>query len=214
MKHPHLIFEMEVKLTYGRKLKFQVKSWEHVENCATKNESGAAVAQTVCAAPRKRLSENASGAKRATVAPKRRDRGAFSLQEAFSAQESAEPKQKKEIKEELEQAKDALRYFSSKLADIDHELVPYWHEYGELKSDILFTHGKTDAGTVVINLANAQRRKTLFEAMDRLAVDWGPVKKHRNQILAQIKTIEKQVRDFEHAISKEEKRKAKHAKRS
>ena len=211
MTPPGPIFELQMKLAYGKNLKFYIKSWETLDICAIQDAIGAAMAHMGCAIPKKCLKENANGASCAIVASERRDNVAFSLEAAFPA---GNRQRKKEIREELEEARLALQDFSSELASLDSQLAPYWRDDRIIRDAILATHGRRSDGAVILDISQARERKAMFKQLDRLTEEWGPVKVARSEMNARVRGLERQIREFERAISKETQKGAKNGKRS
>lgn len=197
------VIEITLRLPYGRFLKFYINSWEPFDFATFQKVNGARIAQKSAPFHSNALRESANGASAPLSLPKRRDNVALPLKEAFAAERS---KPKKSIQEELEQAKNALVIFSSKMARLDEVLALAWAEERGIKDAILSTHGMSERGVVVVHLENRRQRRNLFAELDKLAQKWGPRKSERSDLNKQVRALEKQIQHFERIISKERKK--------
>lgn len=165
-------------------------------------ENGARTSQQFAPLFRKPLKENGAGAPLLHSAPlPSHEWRNTSPSGVFSGS-------KKSPQEELDEARQALAWKSSEMADLDSILAPVRAEERDIRDAILATHGRDQSGVVVVDFGNRLERRRLFEKLDLIAKQWGKEKALRKDLHSQIKTLEKQIEHIEREISKPKRKKA------
>jgi hypothetical protein len=116
----------------------------------------------------------------------------------------------KSVQVDLDEAKSALAFKSSEVADLDTYLQPAWRREQEVRQEILGTHF-IENGVVRLNLDGARDRTGLFAQLDEISREFGPARNRRKILNGEIKG-QKLIARLEKDVSKQKDKK--HGKRS
>lgn len=210
MTHSDMVFEINVKRSYGQYLKFHIKSWEAFDFATFQNVNGARMAQTSAPLSQNALTNDANGASAPFSRPDGANIAHRSFQEAFPAHDG---ETKKSIQEELDEARSALANRSSELARLDDILAPAWAEEREVKSEITATHDIRD-GVVVLDIGRAAQRAPLFRRLTKISERWGKQKAERANVNSHVRSLERDIARLEKLIEAEKRKAAGRGKKS
>jgi hypothetical protein len=88
------------------------------------------------------------------------------------------------IREEFERARSALTHWSAITSDLDGELAEARRQKRQIDDAILETHSGR-----ALDLSRKAERVPLFAALDRLSVEWGPVRERRRDAALEAKLL-------------------------
>ncbi len=201
------VFEMTLKVGYGRLLKFYINSDTTIDELRQLKNELAQDCRKVCDAPVQATKDKRLAQVCSSLASKCRETGAAPvvvLNGQVSAADTGKPK--KSPAEDLEEAQSALADKAAELADLDSKLAPYWPALDGLKTTIARTHSLDDRGVIVLDLVRREDRKQMFQRLDEFNQSWAPVVNERRIVKSQVKDLERQVARIAESIAKERKR--------
>lgn len=211
MTPPDMVFEIRVKVGYGRFLTFYINSWEPFDFATFQKTNGARMAQTSAPFFKNALTNNANGASAPLSLPNGATVAHWSLQGAFPADDA---KPKKNIQEELIETRSILADRASVLANLDDLLAPVWAEENDIKDHILATHSRGKNGVVGLNLNRVADRRPLFDRRLAIAAIWGKTKEERRQVGFHVRSLEREIERLKKLIEIEKRKAAGHGKKS
>ena len=105
--------------------------------------------------------------------------------------------EKVKLETELSELRELISETAETLSSYDRLLAPYWHAKGDVEDDVRRTHGRGHANVLVFNPDKAPARKSMFEDLMALAIEWGPTKAERSAVQTRIGGYEREAKKIE-----------------